>query len=52
MRNWKDVIWALTTQLDPKRDMVLVNNTPIDYLNLASLVFRLNSKMGIDVTNK
>ncbi|MCG1043134.1 UbiD family decarboxylase [Mycetohabitans sp. B8] len=52
VRDWKDVIWALTTRVDPSRDTVLVDNTPIDYLDFASPVAGLGSKMGIDATNK
>jgi 4-hydroxy-3-polyprenylbenzoate decarboxylase len=51
-RNWKEVIWAITTRVDPTRDTVLVDNTPIDYLDFASPVSGLGSKMGIDATNK
>ncbi len=51
-RDWKDVIWALTTRVDPSRDTVLVDNTPIDYLDFASPVSGLGSKMGIDATDK
>jgi len=51
-RNWKEVIWALTTRVDPTRDTVLVDNTPIDYLDFASPVSGLGSKMGIDATSK
>ncbi|MDB5798133.1 MAG: ubiD [Paucimonas sp.] len=51
-RDWKDVIWAITTRVDPLRDTVLVDNTPIDYLDFASPVSGLGSKMGIDATNK
>ncbi len=51
-RNWKDVIWAMTTRVDPARDTVLIDNTPIDYLDFASPVTSLGSKMGIDATNK
>jgi len=51
-RNWKDVIWALTTRVDPARDTVIVENTPIDYLDFASPVAGLGSKMGIDATHK
>jgi 4-hydroxy-3-polyprenylbenzoate decarboxylase len=51
-RNWKEVIWALTTRADPARDSVVVENTPIDYLDFASPVAGLGSKMGIDATNK
>jgi 4-hydroxy-3-polyprenylbenzoate decarboxylase len=52
VRNWKEVIWALTTRVDPMRDTTLVENTPIDYLDFASPVSGLGSKMGIDATNK
>jgi 4-hydroxy-3-polyprenylbenzoate decarboxylase len=51
-RDWKEVIWAITTRVDPLRDTVLVDNTPIDYLDFASPVSGLGSKMGIDATNK
>ncbi|MGB2002557.1 MAG: 4-hydroxy-3-polyprenylbenzoate decarboxylase [Porticoccaceae bacterium] len=51
-RNWEDVIWAMTTRMDPTRDTVLVDNTPIDYLDFASPVSGLGSKMGLDATNK
>lgn len=51
-RDWKDVIWAITTRCDPTRDLTLVENTPIDYLDFASPVAGLGSKMGIDATNK
>jgi 4-hydroxy-3-polyprenylbenzoate decarboxylase len=51
-RDWKEVVWALTTRVDPTRDTVLVDNTPIDYLDFASPVSGLGSKMGIDATNK
>jgi 4-hydroxy-3-polyprenylbenzoate decarboxylase len=51
-RNWKDVIWAITTRTDPVRDSVLVENTPIDYLDFASPVSGLGSKLGLDATNK
>lgn len=51
-RDWKDVIWAMTTRMDPARDTVLVENTPIDYLDFASPVSGLGSKMGMDATNK
>ncbi len=51
-RDWKEVIWAITTRVDPTRDTVLVDNTPIDYLDFASPVSGLGSKMGIDATNK
>jgi 4-hydroxy-3-polyprenylbenzoate decarboxylase len=52
VRDWKEVIWAITTRVDPVRDTVLVDNTPIDYLDFASPVSGLGSKMGIDATNK
>lgn len=51
-RDWKDVIWAITTRMDPARDTTLVENTPIDYLDFASPVSGLGSKMGLDATNK
>ena len=51
-RNWKDVIWALTTRMDPRRDCVFIDNTPIDYLDFASPVSGLGSKVGLDATNK
>lgn len=51
-RNWQDVIWALTTRVDPLRDTVMMDNTPIDYLDFASPVSGLGSKMGIDATSK
>jgi 4-hydroxy-3-polyprenylbenzoate decarboxylase len=51
-RNWRDVIWAITTRVDPARDTVIVQNTPIDYLDFASPVAGLGSKMGIDATHK
>ena len=51
-RDWTDVIWAITTRCDPARDVTLVENTPIDYLDFASPVAGLGSKMGIDATNK
>jgi 4-hydroxy-3-polyprenylbenzoate decarboxylase len=51
-RDWKDVIWAITTRMDPARDTVLIENTPIDYLDFASPVSGLGSKMGLDATNK
>lgn len=52
IRNWQEVIWAITTRVDPIRDTLLVNNTPIDYLDFASPVSGIGSKMGIDATNK
>jgi 4-hydroxy-3-polyprenylbenzoate decarboxylase len=51
-RDWKDVIWAITTRMDPARDTTLVENTPIDYLDFASPVSGLGSKMGLDATSK
>lgn len=51
-RDWKDVIWAMTTRMDPVRDTVLIENTPIDYLDFASPVSGLGSKIGFDATNK
>ena len=52
VRDWQSVIWAITTRVDPARDTTLVENTPIDYLDFASPVSGLGSKMGIDATNK
>jgi 4-hydroxy-3-polyprenylbenzoate decarboxylase len=52
IRDWKEVIWALTTRVDPARDTLIVENTPIDYLDFASPVAGLGAKMGIDATNK
>jgi 4-hydroxy-3-polyprenylbenzoate decarboxylase len=52
VRDWKEVIWAITTRVDPLRDTTLVDSTPIDYLDFASPVSGLGSKMGIDATNK
>ncbi len=51
-RDWKDVIWAMTTRMDPQRDTVMIDNTPIDYLDFASPVSGLGSKIGFDATNK
>jgi 4-hydroxy-3-polyprenylbenzoate decarboxylase len=51
-RNWEDVIWAITTRTDPARDITIIENTPIDYLDFASPVSGLGSKMGLDATNK
>ena len=51
-RDWKDVIWAMTTRMDPVRDTVIVDSTPIDYLDFASPVSGLGSKIGLDATNK
>ncbi|MEC8430281.1 MAG: 4-hydroxy-3-polyprenylbenzoate decarboxylase [Pseudomonadota bacterium] len=52
IRRWEDVIWAVTTRMDPLRDTVMIDNTPIDYLDFASPVAGLGSKMGLDATNK
>ncbi|MBK7848814.1 MAG: 4-hydroxy-3-polyprenylbenzoate decarboxylase [Zoogloea sp.] len=52
IRDWKEVIWALTTRMDATRDTTMVDNTPIDYLDFASPVAGLGSKMGLDATNK
>ncbi len=52
IRDWKEVIWALTTRLDPIRDCTLIDHTPIDYLDFASPVSGLGSKIGFDATNK
>jgi len=52
VRDWKEVVWAITTRVDPVRDTVLVDSTPIDYLDFASPVSGLGGKMGIDATNK
>jgi 4-hydroxy-3-polyprenylbenzoate decarboxylase len=52
IRNWEEVIWALSTRVDPSRDTSLIENTPIDYLDFASPISGLGSKMGIDATNK
>jgi len=51
-RDWQDVIWAMTTRMDPGRDTVIIDNTPIDYLDFASPVSGLGSKIGFDATNK
>ena len=51
-RDWNDVIWAITTRMDPARDTTLIEHTPIDYLDFASPVAGLGSKMGLDATNK
>jgi len=51
-RDWNDVIWAMTTRMDPVRDTVLIDNTPIDYLDFASPVSGLGGKIGFDATNK
>jgi 4-hydroxy-3-polyprenylbenzoate decarboxylase len=52
VREWKDVVWAITTRMDPVRDLTLIENTPIDYLDFASPVSGLGSKAGFDATNK
>ena len=52
VRDWNGVIWAVTTRMDPTRDTTLIDNTPIDYLDFASPVSGLGSKMGMDATNK
>ncbi|MBH9552993.1 UbiD family decarboxylase [Inhella gelatinilytica] len=52
IRDWADVMWAITTRVDPVRDTVQVNHTPIDYLDFASPVSGLGGKMGLDATNK
>ncbi len=52
VRDWKEVVWAISTRVDPARDTLIAENTPIDYLDFASPVAGLGSKMGIDATNK
>ncbi len=52
IRDWKEVIWAITTRMDPLRDTVMIDNTPIDYLDFASPEIGVGSKMGLDATNK
>lgn len=52
VRDWNDVIWAMTTRMDPARDTTIIENTPIDYLDFASPVSGLGGKMGLDATNK
>ncbi|HHJ40186.1 MAG: 3-octaprenyl-4-hydroxybenzoate decarboxylase [Methylothermaceae bacteria B42] len=52
IRDWKDVIWAMTTRMDPARDTTIIEHTPIDYLDFASPVAGLGSKIGFDATNK
>jgi 4-hydroxy-3-polyprenylbenzoate decarboxylase len=52
VRDWQDVIWAMTTRMDPARDTTIIENTPIDYLDFASPVSGLGSKIGFDATNK
>lgn len=51
-RHWPDVVWAMTTRMDPLRDTVMIDNTPIDYLDFASPISGLGSKMGLDATSK
>jgi len=51
-RDWKDVMWAVSTRMDPARDITVIENTPIDYLDFASPVSGLGSKIGLDATNK
>jgi 4-hydroxy-3-polyprenylbenzoate decarboxylase len=52
IRDWRDVIWAITTRMDPVRDTTLIDNTPIDYLDFASPQAGLGGKMGMDATHK
>jgi 4-hydroxy-3-polyprenylbenzoate decarboxylase len=52
IRSWQEVIWAITTRMDPVRDTTLVEHTPIDYLDFASPVSGLGGKVGLDATNK
>ncbi|WP_069471200.1 4-hydroxy-3-polyprenylbenzoate decarboxylase, partial [Candidatus Marithrix sp. Canyon 246] len=52
VRDWQDVIWAMTTRMDPARDSTIIENTPIDYLDFASPVSGLGGKIGFDATNK
>ncbi|HMT64910.1 MAG TPA: UbiD family decarboxylase, partial [Ottowia sp.] len=52
VRDWKEVVWAMSTRMDPARDTMLIEHTPIDYLDFASPVAGLGSKMGLDATNK
>jgi len=51
-RDWKDVMWAISTRMDPARDITVVENTPIDYLDFASPESGLGGKIGLDATNK
>ena len=51
-RDWKDVMWAISTRMDPARDVTLIESTPIDYLDFASPVSGLGSKIGLDATDK
>lgn len=52
IRDWKDVVWAITTRMDPARDLTIIEHTPIDYLDFASPTAGLGSKVGFDATNK
>jgi 4-hydroxy-3-polyprenylbenzoate decarboxylase len=52
VRDWKEVVWALTTRVDPARDMLIAERTPIDYLDFASPLAGLGAKLGIDATSK
>jgi 4-hydroxy-3-polyprenylbenzoate decarboxylase len=52
VRDWREVVWAITTRMDPARDTMMIEHTPIDYLDFASPVSGLGSKMGLDATNK
>jgi 4-hydroxy-3-polyprenylbenzoate decarboxylase len=52
VRDWREVMWALSTRMDPARDTVVIEHTPMDYLDFASPVAGLGSKMGLDATNK
>ena len=52
MRPWPEMVWVMTTRMDPARDTMLIEHTPIDYLDFASPVSGLGSKMGLDATNK
>ena len=51
-RNWKDIMWAVSTRMDPARDITIIENTPIDYLDFASPESGLGSKIGLDATKK
>jgi 4-hydroxy-3-polyprenylbenzoate decarboxylase len=51
-RDWKDVMWAISTRMDPGRDITVIENTPIDYLDFASPEPGLGGKIGLDATNK
>lgn len=52
VHDWQEVVWAITTRMDPARDLTILENTPIDYLDFASPVSGLGSKVGFDATNK